>query len=138
MAHNKITKKYLSIIKSKTIRESEIISLRSFLRKHPEEQNDIFSALNESEGLTLSASQNAKGIAFLLGAWKTPRGIERKNNPFGYREQEILENFTHFTLTAFYNNSKYGGDASWLPLYECHSHDRSFEYYYDGKIHITG
>mgnify|MGYP001090387523 CR=1 FL=1 len=135
---NKTTKKYLDIINSGIITERQIIDLRSFLNNNPEERAVIFGAIHEREGLDLSPEQNGRGHKFLLNLWKTPRGIERKNNPFGYREQEILENFTHFTLKSFYDNSRYGMPAYWLPLYECHSNNNSFEYYYDGEIHIIG
>ena len=30
-------------------------------------------------------------LEWLLNKWKTPKGAERKNNPFGYREQNVLE-----------------------------------------------
>src|SRR5690606_11487035 len=44
-----------------------------------------------------------QGIAYLLNQWKTPAGKERKNNPFGYRERHILENFSHFEFMGQYN-----------------------------------
>lgn len=137
-------KKYNAIIQAGKIEEREIISMRSFMHKSKENARFIFDAMNDyrdtnqDQNLSLSPDQNQKGYDFLMNCWKTPRGIERKNNPFGYREQAILENFSHFELKGFYN----AGNAYrnfYLPLYECISKDgNSFEYYYNGEVNIVG
>lgn len=130
-------KKYAEIISSGKIEEKEIISLRSFMNKNQKNANLIFSLL-DGNPLTLSDNQSRKGYDFLIDQWKTPRGIERKNNPFGYREQEILQNFKTIKLKSLFNNGNSHID-NYLPLYEVISNDgNSFEYYYDGKINITG
>lgn len=87
--------------------------------------------------IKLTPEQNKKGIEFLLNQWKTPRGIERKNNPFGYREEHVLETFTHFELRGFHDVSRYGQRAYYLPLYVCCG-DGAFEYYYNGTVNIVG
>ena len=132
--------KYANIIASGEISESEIISMKSFMGKSKENAEFIFDLLNElPDGLTLSHTQNQKGIDFLLNQWKTPRGIERKNNPFGYREQHVLENFSHFTIDSFYDCSNYSQISFYLPIYHCISKDgSSFEYYYNGTVNIIG
>jgi hypothetical protein len=134
---NKTLKKYLAIIERGNIEESEIISMRSLMNKNKPAREAIFEAMQDKT-LTLSASQNQKGIDFLLNAWKTPRGKERSNSPFGYREEKILDNFSHFELKSFYNAGNSYID-NYLPLYECISNDgNSFEYYYNGKVNIIG
>lgn len=137
-------KKYAVIIKTGYIDEREIISMRSFMHKSKENARFIFDAMNEFReknqdgNLSLSADQSQKGYDFLMNVWKTPRGIERKNSPFGYREQAILENFSRFELKDFYNAGNTHHDF-YLPLYECISKDgNSFEYYYNGKVNIVG
>ena len=88
--------------------------------------------------IKLSPKQDKKGIDFLMNKWKTPAGRERKNNPFGYREQKILENFTHFEFIGFYDNGRYGF-PSYIPLYRCCSNDNFFEYYCcNGDVEIIG
>ena len=65
----------------------------------------------------------------------TSSGKERKNNPFGYREQEILENFERFELAGFYDTSRYGGVSYYIPIYDvCTKDGWCFQYYYDGKV----
>jgi hypothetical protein len=111
--------------------------MRSLMNKNKEAAQILNEMVYNSEGLTLSPDQNEKGYNFLMNQWKTPRGIERKNNPFGYREQSALETFKHFELIGFYN----AGNAytnSYLPLYECIGEESSFEYYYNGTVNIIG
>lgn len=134
----KSIKKYLDILKTGTIKESEIVSMRSLMSKDKDAATIIFGEWPE-DGLTISEDQNKKGYDFLMDQWKSKTGKERKNNPYGYREQEILENFSHFTLASLYDASTYGQSAYYLPLYDCHSKDgNSFEYYYNGKVNIVG
>lgn len=134
---NKTTAKYLQIIASGAIEENQIIAMKSFMGKSKENAQDIFNAF-ASEGLSLSVAQTEKGYDFLMKQWKTPTGAERKNNPFGYREQDILANFSHFTLKSFYNAGNAYVDF-YIPLYECVSKDgASFEYYYNGEVNIVG
>lgn len=135
---NKTTLKYLTIIAKGIISEQEIISMRSFMNSNKDAAREIFNVWNDNE-LAISQEQGQKGYDFLMDQWKSKTGRERKNNPFGYREQAILENFSHFTLKSLYDNSKYGQSAYYLPLYSCTAKDgNSFEYYYDGEVHIIG
>lgn len=129
--------KYIDILKSGSIQEQEIISIRSWMGKDKGNAQIVFSNFPDN-GLALSGSQNLKGIEFLLGKWKTPMGAERKNNPFGYREQSVLLNFSYFELSGFYNAGNSHHDY-YLPLYQCIGKDgAAFEYYYNGEIHIVG
>ena len=48
---NKTTKNYLDIINSGIITERQIIDIRSFLNKNPEDRAAIFDAIHEREGL---------------------------------------------------------------------------------------
>jgi len=118
---SKTAKKYLAIIESGSIGERDIIAMRSFMHKSKENARFIFDAMSDKE-LTLSPEQNKKGYDFLQDQRTTPNGKERENNPFGYREEAILDNFSHFTLYSFYNVGN----------------DTNFEYYYNGKVNIIG
>lgn len=133
-------KKYRSIIESGKISESELISLNSFYNKSKENKkfiNDIM--YNEDhEELNLTDEQNKKAFDFLQSLRFTPSGKERKNNPFGYREENILDNFSHFTFCGFYDNGNYY-NSFYIRMYNCYSKDGNyFQYYYNGKMNIIG
>lgn len=134
---DKTALKYIDIINSGSITESQIISLRSYLHKCDKEvRRAIFDVWHELE---ISPEQNKKGYEFLMKQWKTGTGKEAKNNPFGYREQNILENFDRFTYCENYDSSRYGQNPFYLPVYRCYSKNgNSFEYYYNGKVNIIG
>lgn len=86
----------------------------------------------------LTPEQNKKGIQFLKNLWKTPTGAERKNNPFGYREEKILDNFTGFELAGVYDAGNYHS-SFYVPLYNCCGDNNAFQYYYsNGKVNIVG
>jgi len=92
-----------------------------------------------SEGMLLTPEQNRKGYEWLMNQWKTPRGDERKNNPFGYREQDILDNFDHFELIDFYDAGNINR-SFYVPYYEVVSKNgATFEYVMvGGEIKILG
>ena len=82
----------------------------------------------------VSPAQTKKGYDWLMNKWKTPRGVERKNNPFGLREQEILDDFGHFELKEYINNvnayQSQAGINNYQPVWEVVSKGgSSFEYY---------
>lgn len=90
------------------------------------------------EGFTLSKEQNEQGYAWLMSLWKTPAGRERKENPYGYREQEALENFSHCTLVDRWSAGSYHRYE--VPVYDVWTKDGyGFQYYvWGGKINIVG
>jgi hypothetical protein len=110
---------------------------------HPIEISEIPFPDN-GEGFKLSSEQTEKGLTWLKDQWKTPRGIERVNNPFGFREENIIENFKEFRLIDFYNSANYYQNQicirSYIPLYRVVAKDgAAFEYYFNGgKISIVG
>ncbi len=122
-------------LKNNVITESEIKLLCK--RMNAGEGMDVSGIWNNCVDLT--ADQNKKGIDFLMNQWKTPKGIQRKNSPFGYREEAVLENFTGFELAGFYDISKWGGRSYLIPLYNCvGKNGDAFQYYYDGEVQIVG
>lgn len=82
-----------------------------------------------SETPIIFPDQAAKGLAWLMSKWKTPKGKERKHNPFGLREQKVLENFRRFRLVDFYNAST-NLASFYVPVYRVESlAGNSFDYY---------
>jgi len=90
---------YETIAAAGVITERQIITIKSRANRGA----DVWEIFNNGN-LRITQEQTKKGLSWLLNQWKTPRGIERKNNPFGYREQGILENFSHFELVDFYED----------------------------------
>lgn len=137
--------------KGEYITERQVLAFRKMLNGYSsssitkEEKDELQDLLyNRDNQLKITPEQSEKGINWLRNQWKTPRGVERKNNPFGYREEDCIENFDHFTFGGTYNDANYymaqNGLANHLPLYVVHAKDgSSFEYYVSGgQVNITG
>lgn len=135
---SKTAQKYITIIESGKIEERELISLNSFYNKSKDNQQLIDAALyatDESSELLLSNEQNQKGYDFLMGLRFTPTGKVRSNSPYSYREEDILDNFSHFTFCGFYSER----GNYYIRMYNCYSKDGNcFQYYYNGKMNIIG
>jgi hypothetical protein len=121
-----------------------ILTIKKRLNDGKFNVQDVFDFNNLHRDFILTPEHTEKGIAWLKDKWKTPRGIERKNNPFGYREEEILENFSHFTLSDFYDTASYAavqmGIHHYVPVWTVHAKDGStFQYYgFGDEISIIG
>jgi hypothetical protein len=91
-------------------------------------------------GYSLTPDQVEKGRKWLMAQWVTPKGVERKNNPFGYREQEILERFRTIRLADVHDISLYrSAFKNYVPIYECLGAGDGFQYYIQGgTISIVG
>ena len=102
---------------------------------------EIKAIFNDSdfEGFLLDADQVQKGYAWLLNQWQTPTGAERKNNPFGYREQNAINNFDRITLKGYYDAGNYYR-SYFIPLYDVYTIEGyGFEYYVSGgQCNIIG
>lgn len=128
------TEQLLKLIESENkISEKHILLLKN--RMNRGEKIDL-SVIYDNE-ILLTDEQTEKGKKFLLNLFKSPLGKIRKNNPFGYREQEVLENLEGFTLKGFYNAGNRYID-NYIPLYEVFGKGVTFEYYYNGQINIVG
>jgi len=62
----------------------------------------------------VAADQAAKGIGWLRKLYRTPKGKVRSNSPFGWNERQIIDDFSHFTLTGFVGPENY-------PVYRVHA-----------------
>lgn len=95
-------------------------------------------------GFNLTPQQVEKGRYWLVNQWRTPRGKLRKNNPFGYREQHVLENFETIRLVQFVDKANYYqnqiGMRCYQPYYRVIATDGStFEYLvWGGECEILG
>ena len=131
-----VTKKWeaniLATITSGEITEGQIGGLKRKLNWCDIDHN-YYNELLEIHRPKVTKEQAAKGLAWLLNQWKTPKGNERKNNPFGSREETILDDFSHFELVGMYGdwNEYYGEYHNFSPVYRViASNGDSFDYVY--------
>lgn len=96
------------------------------------------------KGFMLTPEQVEKGRYWLVNQWRTPKGKTRKNNPLGYREQHVLEDFETIRLIQFvdranYTQQRYGMKA-YQSYYRVIAKDGStFEYLvWGGRCEILG
>lgn len=123
----------------KRIEEKGIITEREILLLKRRANNGDRDAANFYPGcdriIEVTDEQSEKGFKWLYNLYKTPTGKERKNNPFGCREMDILDNYNgeRLTFVGFYNagNRYY---SLHVPIYELNG----MVYYYDGELHIVG
>lgn len=123
----------------KSIEEKGIITEREILLLKRRANNGDRDAANFYPGydriIEVTDEQSEKGFKWLYNLYKTPTGKERKNNPFGCREMDILDNYNgeRLTFVGFYNevNRYY---SLHVPIYELNG----MVYYYDGELHIVG
>jgi hypothetical protein len=121
----------------KDVEQSGIITEKQILlllhRMNAGEKIDVSYIWDNHPNLT--NEQSAKGLNWLKNLWKSPTGKERKNNPFGYREEKILETETQMYLVGFYDTARYNQNSYFVPLYGI----GGMEYYLSGgQISIIG
>lgn len=125
------------ICEADEITEREINLLNRRLNAEGRDTLD-YNLRKNNYDLALTDEQERKALAWLNNQWKTSTGKERKNNPFGYREEKILDNATDVTFVEFYNAGN-GYIDYFIPVYRVYSNDGSFEYYVQGgEVNIVG
>lgn len=123
------TEKTNELLKQKELTEKKINLICRRLNNGQVEMSEL--EFNE-DGYNITPEQTQKGLDWLLNQWKTPRGIERKNNPFGEREQKAIAEFAHFKLEYIFDAGNQF--RSWyVPVWGVYSTDwATFEYYVKG------
>jgi len=131
---------YTKLAKKKKFTEKEMNALKNYMNKidirDAQKLNDLVA---NKDGTKLDASQIAKGKKYLYNLGYTPKGVERKNNPYGYREEYIVKNLKTIELLQFHNAGNRYVDF-FVPYYEAIGKDgTSMEYFVSGgKINIWG
>lgn len=122
---------FANIEKNGVITEKEINLLKRRANAGDKEAANFWPCIE------LTAEQSERAYKWLMNQYKTPRGVERKNNPFGYREINILESWDvendRATFQGFYNAGRYGFH-NYVPCYEF----GGMKYYVCGGIQIIG
>lgn len=129
------------IVKKSTLTEGDI---KLLCRRANNGEKIEFPRLNETGiGYAITQEQTEKGRKWLLNQWKTPRGVERKNNPFGYREQDALNKFKGFEFCGLYDTGNMY-HSFYVPIYTVVGENKDgtytgFQYVLSGgKISIIG
>jgi len=91
------------ILKQKRLTEREVLTLKRRANANKFVDADWDAIINSEHGIT--REQTVKGLKWLKSQWKSPLGRERKHNPFGSREQEILKRFSHFEFVGFIDDA---------------------------------
>lgn len=125
-----------SFVGNDTLSEREVKLLQRRLNDKKISHQDAFP---DDKTYKLTPEQNKKGIDYLKDQLETPRGVERKNNPFGAREEDIIRNFDRFELVGYYDTGNQYVTFN-VPLYRAYSKKGDYMEYYisGGKINIIG
>lgn len=119
-------KRVSEILETGVISEKDLNLLKSRLNHNLCEYEDIEPLFIDY--VALSDEQTAKGVKWLRNLYKTPAGKERKNNPFGAREIDVLEGENiKIDLCGFYDAGRYGY-RNYQPNFCVYSAAGSFEY----------
>lgn len=114
------------ILESGVISEKDLNLLKSRLNRGLCKYEDIEPLFLDY--ILLSDDQTAKGVNWLRNLYKTPTGKERKNNPFGAREIDVLEGENiKIGLCGFYDAGSHGWH-NYVQNYCVYSESASFEY----------
>lgn len=124
-----------NVLSNGVITEREVLFLKKRANNGDNEAANFYPSCDIE--IEVTEEQSAKGYKWLMNLYKTPTGKERKNNPFGYREMNILDNYKgeRFQFVGFYNNGNRWRDY-YIPIYSlC-----GMEYYVNskGSIQIVG
>ncbi len=125
-------------VKNEVLTEQQFNLLKRRLDDNKINQQDIFGK-SFSKSFKLTPEQTKKGFDFLDNRRRTPRGVERKNNPFGAREEAVLDNFDRFEVTEFFDAGNQFVKFH-VPLFTVIAKDGStFQYHFSGgKVNIVG
>ena len=115
------------------ISERDILTLKARLNKGGENWTEWEQITELFEEPKITPEQSKKGLDWLLNKLQTPTGRERKNNPFGYFEEQIIRNFEEFTLTDFVNIARTSFYPFYVPVYTIYGNGGDhFSYYVQG------
>lgn len=119
-------KRVFEILSTGVISEKDLNLLKNRINHRLCEYEDIEPLFLDY--VTLSDDQIAKGVKWLRNLYKTPAGKERKNNPFGAREINVLEgDHIKIDFCGLYDAGTYGF-RNYQPNYCVYSSNGSFEY----------
>jgi hypothetical protein len=131
---------YTKLAKQKKYSEKELNALKNHMNKvGSPEANKLNNLVANKGGTKLDKTQVAKGFKYLYNLGFTPKGKERSNSPYGYREEYIVKNPKTIELLQFHDAGN-RNFSFYVPYYEAIGKDgTSMEYFVSGgKINIWG
>ena len=119
-----------SILFKDTLTEKDILLLKR--RINSGEQFEL------KESYNIEPLQFHKGMEYLHNLYMSPTGKVRVSNPFGAREEYVIENARYITFDGFVDSgNRY--IKFYTPIYTVHAtDDSSFQYTVTGNIKIIG
>ena len=131
---------YTKLAKQKKYSEKELNALKNHMNRiDSSEAMKLNNLVANKQGTKLDQTQVKKGFKYLYNLGFTPKGVERKNSPFGYREEYIVKNPKTIELLQ-YHDAGNRNFSFYVPYYEAIGKDgTSMEYFVSGgKINIWG
>jgi len=139
---------YVKLAKQNKWSEKELKAYFKFLNNSEDEKlkQKVSKAFRNNkkianaDGISLTEDQQNKGWKYLYNLGFTPKGAERRNSPYGYREEQIVSLKGDLSLIGSYDAGNMFR-SYYVPLYEAYSKKArtSMQYYvWGGKIHIVG
>lgn len=114
--------------KAGVISEKDILLLKRRLN------NKSFGDVRMPNEIKVSDEQKEKGLKWLRNLYVSPTGKIRKNNPFGWREMDILECLNDKLEAYFIGFVNIGSFyPCHVPIYKYTNGEKSFSYYVNGK-----
>jgi len=136
---------YIKVSKKTKLSEKELNALKNWINNKASkaERNEVLENLYETSStmgaIALTQDQVNKGAKYLYNLGYTPRGSERKNSPYGMREEYIVKNLKDIGVLGFYDAGNFW-NSFYVPLYQAEGKDGSTMDYYvaGGQINIIG
>lgn len=136
---------YIKLSKRTKLSEKELNALKNWINNKATraERNEVLENIYETSStmgaIALTSDQVAKGKKYVYNLGFTPKGAERKNSPYGMREEYIVKNLKDIGLLGFYDAGNMFMKF-YVPLYQAEGKDGSSMDYYvsGGKINIIG
>ncbi len=123
-----------SILKTKSISEQEMNLLKRRLNAGEKVEGLEYMI---DDDIVLEKSQISKGSKWIKNKYRTPKGKERANHPFGYREQEAIDTLKTIHFAGFHNPSFWV--KNYQPVFTVIGKDTSFDYQLaGGELDILG
>jgi len=131
---------YTKLAKQKKYSEKELNALKNHLNKLDlKDANKLNDFVYAKDGTKLDKTLVQKGFKYLYSLGFTPKGVEKRNNPYGYREKYIVKNPKTIELLSYHNDTR-GRFNNFQPYYRAIGKDgTSMDYFVSGgKINIWG
>ena len=134
---------YMKLARKRKWTEKELNAFKKFISQDNQASKNALNEFHnnpliyDAEGINLTTDQVKKGFKYLYNLGFTPKGKKRSNSPFGFREDNIVQNPEDLTIIDFYQPN-FRSEFR-VPVYNAYGGSASMDYYVSGeKINIIG